>query len=491
VIRRTSFLLLVTCIAAGAAAACSSSKGNAVAPTGGDADAGADGGSSGPETYPTTELSAEPQRAGDPQKGYHALVNNAYVPCGIPWSAYSQVFPAAAPADQLPGRDGRNATVAYSFTAFTTPGGVDLVGSNCLTCHAGHINGQLVVGLGAADSDFTQDMGSGADLVGMLLSDPKEIAEYQKWKERVDVVAPYSVLSTKGPNPADEFTAALFAHHDPKTLAWSATPLMTLPPIVEVPVDVPPWWRMKKKTAMFYTGAGRGDHARIMMTASVLCTSSVTESQAIDAYFPDVKAYIESITPPAFPFSIDRDLAAKGQPVFEQHCSGCHGTYGANGTSGTYATRVVGLDVIGTDALLASGTAEFAAPMIEWYKESFFGQLARFEPNDGYVAPPLDGIWATAPYLHNGSIPTIAALLDSTTRPQYWTRSFDSKDYDAAALGWKFVTLNHGKDAEPSASTKKVIYDTTKPGYSNTGHTFGDALTSDERAAVIEYLKTL
>jgi hypothetical protein len=38
----------------------------------------------------------------------------------------------------------------------------------------------------------------------------------------------------------------------------------------------------------------------------------------------------------------------------------------------------------------------------------------------GYVAPPLDGVWATAPYLHNGSVPTLAALLDTRNRPTYW-----------------------------------------------------------------------
>ena len=134
-----------------------------------------------------------------------------------------------------------------------------------------------------------------------------------------------------------------------------------------------------------------------------------------------------------------------------------------------------------------------AAPFVAWFKDSFFGEMARLDPQQGYVAPPLDGIWATAPYLHNGSIPTIAALLDSSIRPTYWTRSFESTRaaYDDKALGWKFVNLGHGKDGEKTASRKASIYDTTKLGYSNAGHTFGDALGADDRAAVIEYLKTL
>ncbi len=438
-------------------------------------------------------LGHEPQRPGDPEKGYRALVNEPYVPCGIPRSAYSQVFGDAPEASRIPGREGKNITLPYNFTSMTTKDGVELVTSNCLTCHAGRIDGKLVVGLGAADGDYTQDAASQKqtfEAVGLFLTDEKERAEWMKWKGRVSVVAPYSVLSTRGPNPADGFTAVLFAHHDPKTLAWSDTPLIEVPPPQDVPVDVPPWWRMKKKSSLFYVGGGRGDHARIMMTASILCTSSVEESQAIDAYFADVRAWIASLEAPKYPYAIDQALADRGKPVFESTCSRCHGSYGPNGS---YPNRLVPAKEIGTDPILALGAAQFGPPFVAWFRDSFFGQMARLEPKEGYVAPPLDGIWATAPYLHNGSVPTIAALLDSSIRPTYWTRSFDSSKaaYDEKALGWKHINLAKGKEAEKNASRKAAIYDTTKLGYSNAGHTYGDALSAEDRAAVIEYLKTL
>lgn len=444
-----------------------------------------------PASYPVETLAAEPQRPGDPAKGYRALVNEPYVPCGIPYSAYSRVFGPAAEADRIPGREGRNATLAYNFTAMTTKDGVELVTSNCLTCHAGRIGGKLVVGLGNADGDFTTEAATqtqNTGFVGALLTDPKERAEWQKWKERVDTVAPYSVLSTRGPNPADGFTAVLFAHHDPKTMAWSSTPLMNVPPPVDLPVDVPPWWHMKKKTSMFYVGGGRGDHARIMMTASILCTSTVEESRAIDAYFPDIRSWIASTDAPAYPHAVDRALADRGKVFFEKTCARCHGTYGPDGS---YPNRIVSTEEVGTDPLLASGTAQFAGPFVDWYKASFYGEVSRLEPKKGYVAPPLDGIWATAPYLHNGSIPTLAALLDSTQRPTYWTRPFDSTQYDTNGVGWLYSPVDHGKAGEGDAAAKKTLYDTTLPGYSNAGHVFGDVLTAEERAAVIEYLKTL
>jgi hypothetical protein len=271
-------------------------------------------------------------------------------------------------------------------------------------------------------------------------------------------------------------------------MAWSKTQLMEVPPPVDLPVDVPPWWRMKKKSSMFYVGGGRGDHARIMMTASILCTSSVEESRAIDAWFPDIAAYIASIEPPKYPLAIDAAKADRGKLVFEATCSRCHGTYGA---SPTYPNRLVTSDEIGTDSLLSAGAAQFSKPMVDWYAQSFFGEMARLEPKEGYVAPPLDGIWATAPFFHNGSVPTIEGVLDSTKRPTYWTRKFDSNDFDEVAVGWRFTAINHGKKAETEATAKKALYDTTLSGYANVGHTFGDALDADSRSAVIEYLKTL
>jgi mono/diheme cytochrome c family protein len=280
----------------------------------------------------------------------------------------------------------------------------------------------------------------------------------------------------------------LFAHRDATTLAWSDTPLLELPAKQVVPVHVPPWWRMKKKNAMFYNTAGRGDHARIMMTASTLCTDSVAAAEQIDAYFPDIEAYIESITPPKYPFPIDAPLAAQGEQVFASTCAPCHGTYGA---TGAYPNLLIAATDVGTDPTLAVGVSQFAGRFVNWFNSSYYGKIASLEPQPGYIAPPLDGIWATAPYLHNGSVPTIHALLDSASRPRYWTRTFSSTDYDQTNVGWNFTAVATGQAGETDASVKKTIYDTTQPGASNAGHTFGDVLSSSDRAAVIEYLKTL
>jgi mono/diheme cytochrome c family protein len=434
--------------------------------------------------YP--ELPADPQRPGDPAKGYDYLVNGGYITCGIPRSAYDKVFGAADPG--IPGRTGANATLPYSYSAATSKEGVPIVSANCLTCHAGSINGQLVVGLGAADGDFTTDQSQYIDAAASFITDPTEMAEFQRFQDRVHATAPYTKMLTIGVNPADNLTSVLMAHRDPTTLAWSDTAMLDIPDVI-APVDVPPWWRMKKKHVMFYDAAGRGDHARIMMAASLLCTDSVDEARTIDAAFVDVRAWIETLSAPKWPFAVDTALAAKGQPIFEATCSRCHGTYG---DSPTYPNLAIPIDVVGTDPLLATGVAEFSPKFLAWFSSSFWGETSQLVPEQAYVAPPLDGIWATAPFFHNGSVPTIEAVLDTSKRPRYWVRtSFDSTDYDPVAVGWNYTAIAHGQADEPTAGARVKIYDTTLPGYGNTGHPYGDALSDADRRAVIEYLKTL
>lgn len=142
---------------------------------------------------------------------------------------------------------------------------------------------------------------------------------------------------------------------------------------------------------------------------------------------------------------------------------------------------------VGTDPVHAKSYSRYNA-FLEWYRESWFATTeptASLVATDGYVAPPLDGVWATAPYLHNGSVPTLHDLLKSDERPERWQRSFGTgiRDFDETRVGWK-VKRN-------PAGTDRRIYDTRKPGYGNDGHTFGDSLSAGARANLIEYLKTL
>jgi len=218
-----------------------------------------------------------------------------------------------------------------------------------------------------------------------------------------------------------------------------------------------------------------------MMTASVLCTDDVEDAEEIYTYFDDIAAYFTTLQPPPFPDAIDQTLADKGQVLFEDSCAMCHGTYG---DEPTYPGELVGVDEIGTDPSLALQPTDILR-FVDWFNESWYGETAQLAPTGAYIAPPLDGIWATAPYLHNGSVPDLASLLDSSLRPTYWRRS---TTYDTTVVGWRSTTLDEGKD---EASDPTRVIDTTLPGWSNAGHIYGDELDAEQRAAVLEYLKTL
>ncbi len=418
-----------------------------------------------------------PQRPGDPKKGWEALIGEGYVGCGIPRSLWNTFGRAMAGATRI--ERPRGADLPYFMNPGKTAAGVEVVTANCLGCHAAFLQGKLVIGLGEVSTDFAMEGSATPVAMAGMMVQGAERDEVARMAGRMRALEKIKTRSA-GANPADHIAAVLFAHRDPKTLAWSDEPLL---PVEDeaIPVDVPAWWLLKKKSAMFHTGAGRGDQARIMMTASVLCVDDVAQAKAIDAYFPDIRAYLMTLEAPKYPGKVDATLAADGKQTFVARCSKCHGTYG---DGGTYQSRIVPLDKVGTDPKLAEHAGQFAAPFTQWFNSSFYGELSRLEPGMGYVPPPLDGVWATAPYLHNGSIPNLAALLDSSLRLSKAAIVRGRDAYDLAAVGWP-------NRAPADDANVRWIYDTSAPGYGNGGHTFGDKLTPVERAAVIEYLKTL
>jgi mono/diheme cytochrome c family protein len=268
-------------------------------------------------------------------------------------------------------------------------------------------------------------------------------------------------------------------HRNPADLSYVADPLYEMWDY-NIATDTPPLWHVKKKNTLYYNGIGRGDMTKLLLQASVLGTPDSSYTRQSANAFKDVYAWLQTLEPPAYPGTIDQDLAASGEVLFNKSCSGCHGTYGL---TETYPNKVVHLDLIQTDRLYADYINQ--SGIVDWYNKSWFATStphSSFEPTDGYVAPPLDGIWASAPYFHNGSVPTVYQVLHSTARPERWTRSGDSKDYDWKRLGWNY---------EPEPKNKKWTFDTNTPGYGNGGHYFGDKLSESERWAVVEYLKTL
>jgi hypothetical protein len=210
--------------------------------------------------------------------------------------------------------------------------------------------------------------------------------------------------------------------------------------------------------------------------------------------FADIHAFVMGVEPPKYPFPVDTARAARGATVFAENCASCHGTYGK---TWKYPNKIVPLDKIGTDPALAEA---FSKRNIDHFNTTWFaqekgpdGKPLILTDTRGYQAPPLDGVWATAPYFHNASVPTLYHVLNSKARPKVFTRSYRSEkeDYDTEKVGLKVTPLTGPPDAKMPGYERRKVYDTTIPGRGNGGHTFGDDLTEDERLAVIEYLKTL
>jgi hypothetical protein len=216
----------------------------------------------------------------------------------------------------------------------------------------------------------------------------------------------------------------------------------------------------------------------------MLGEKTLEEFKELEPTFRDIQAYFNSMKPPKYPFPIDREKAEQGRVLFNETCASCHGTYGENPK---YPNRIIELKKIGTDPARAEG---ISPRFVAHYNSTWFGEDDPVkEKMVGYQAPPLDGIWATAPYLHNGSVPTLTTLLKSSDRPGKFTRppSTDFEHYDKIHVGWKFEIPAEGALLRNDRS----LFDSSRFGLGNGGHRFGDDLTDEERMQVVEYLKTL
>ncbi len=340
---------------------------------------------------------------------------------------------------------------------------------DCMLCHGGSVMGKSYVGLGNSTADL------------QALFDELARADGRSGNGR------YAASNVRGTNEAGSFGVFLLGLRNPDlSLRGEWKDLGMHDDLCE---DVPAWWLLKKKKTIYYTGATEARSVRTLMQFMMHPLTPAKDFETHEPAFRDIQQYLLEMEPPKYPFAIDKDKAAKGEAVFKENCARCHGTYGVNWT---YPNKVIPLSEIGTDPNRHRGIEEAYGKA---YSESWFGQEKPPKPlrmTAGYQAPPLDGVWATAPYLHNGSVPTLAGVLNSKARPKVFTRSYKTgeADYDKLNVGWK-VTEVSTADAKAPAIEQRKIYDTSKPGRGNGGHTYGDDLTDDERAQVIEYLKTL
>jgi hypothetical protein len=208
---------------------------------------------------------------------------------------------------------------------------------------------------------------------------------------------------------------------------------------------------------------------------------------------------------------IDKTKAERGRALFAENCAGCHGIKKL--PDGNWDVAIVPLDHVGTDPNQATNWAKYtydltilglgkaatahvgtSAAINAMRKQAYVdaGIPAAKQEGDvtflapcGYKARPLIGVWATPPFLHNGSVRTVYDLL-SDARPATFT--YGTREYDPVKLGY---TEDKGD--------RDAVLDTSVSGNRNDGHWWTDdtarpgrigrKLSEDEKFALIEYLK--
>jgi mono/diheme cytochrome c family protein len=241
--------------------------------------------------------------------------------------------------------------------------------------------------------------------------------------------------------------------------------------------DMMPIWNLEARAgkSLHWDGLQGSVHETVL--SSALGDGATPKSLPRD-YLGRQERWLRALPPPAYPFPIDGALKEKGAKVYADGCARCHQPGGER--TGT----VIPLDEkeLSTDRhRLDMWTAE-ARDRYNHYADGGGGTFHDFRKTDGYQSVPLDGAWLRAPYLHNGSVPTLRDLLEvPAQRPAVFYRGYDV--YDPEKVGF----VSEG----PAARREGWRYDTAKPGNGNGGHLYGTDLPPDEKKALIEYLKSL
>jgi hypothetical protein len=394
---------------------------------------------------------------------------------------------------------------------------IDLVGLNCAVCHTGtartSADGEPVVY--AAAPSHQLDLGAFFEFLFNVAADPRftpealmptieaafEPTPLERWilrrqaipLLRAELIRQRNLLGylfsdahpTMGPGRVDTFNP------------YKATLFMY--PMDELPreeiygtADYPSVWLQGAREGMNLHWDGSNSVLRQRNFSASMGAGTTPVTVDVDG-LERVGEWLKPWAPPPFPFPIDQALAEQGREVYDQSCYSCHARNdfgeGSVERQETRIGQVVPLAEIGTDPYrLWSFTRELNIQLTtlrSWHPDY---NLSAFIKNDGYANMPLDGLWLRAPYLHNGSVPTLVDLLEpAANRPRQFYRGYDVIDpvrvgfvHDVPSEGWRrfFLFRTHDDAGSPI------------PGNSNQGHEYGTDLTPEQKRALIEYLKT-
>ncbi len=260
-----------------------------------------------------------------------------------------------------------------------------------------------------------------------------------------------------------------------------------LPPLPAM-IDIMSVWRQSDRPAAQWDGSIISPiHRNLGAEFGVIGDPSHLNMKNVELTTP----FTQDLPAPPYPFDVERAAAKRGERLFGRYCASCH----APGNATIFPTSYVGTDAnrasiwtpVSIAGLQGALRASCTNPAVCNKPD------ASAVPNEeitrstgGYMALPLDGIWARAPYLHNGAVPTLAALLTKNRPATFWR---GNTTYDTQNVGFAWAS---------QVSPRAALYDTSKSGNTNVGHDtaefLGDVDWANEPRKLfdmLEYLKTL
>jgi hypothetical protein len=470
-----------------------------------------------PTSFASDFASDPPPRTLSPQRGYEVLRTKPFLPADFDdgvfnnlwtvWPEDARKKAAAASPEELrrltferyglhepPGAPPGYAGPAIGYVDDGAHGWV----MNCFACHAGQVAGRTVPGAPNADIDLQSLV---EDVRAVKLTQLKPLTHLDLGSLKIPLGG------TRGTTNSVVFGILLDGFRRPDM----SVDLARKPgPLDHHDMDAPAWWNVRKKSKLYVDGFAPKNH-RILMQFMLIPKNDRDTIYSWEDGFRDVLAYINSLEPPKYPGHIDESLALRGKVVFEKNCAECHGTYSEPRrsqvrdqrpaelltsdrrplTSDTFPQRIVPIADLGTDSVRLGALTVAHREHLKSTWMTDYGRDETIADPGGYVAPPLDGVWASAPYFHNGSVPTLWHVLHPDARPKLWRRDRTADGYDHHRIGLAVEELKTSPKDAAAPSARREVFDTTKHGKSAAGHDYPNLLTEDEKRAVLEYLKSL
>ncbi len=258
--------------------------------------------------------------------------------------------------------------------------------------------------------------------------------------------------------------------------------------------DPNPWWSIKYKTSLYLYPEYKGDSfdqmAENFMHRHIGVSDQIAPLHVQKVR--DVMSFVVQTKAPSYPWPLDPERVERGRQSFHEKpigrrsiktCAECHGRYQMeNGKLVVAYTEYY--DDVSTDPAVFEVGKYMMDKTLKRVDPSAVPNYKPYQQDRGYPAPPLVGIWASAPYLHNGSVPTLYDVFKVRSRPTVWAKPFDPRVYDQKKAGIQVIDPDDAHD--PS-----FVYDTRRPGYSNKGHAYGHDWDDETVYDVIEFLKSL